>query len=97
MSSTAIGNIESIIDGIQKGDVITEYDGEKIVIYRDLWLYQFVNKPTYKPIVIKYIHDGKKQTATVTPTKYYSLGISYYADKMAFRVIPIKFLVWSAE
>ena len=72
--------------GIQKGDVITEYDGEKIVIYRDLWLYQFVNKPTYKPIVIKYIHDGKKQTATVTPTKYYSLGISYYADKNPSKV-----------
>lgn len=66
--------------GIQKGDVITEYDGEKIVIYRDLWLYQYMNPSDGSPVKIKYKRDGKTYTTTITPTEYYSMGISYYAN-----------------
>lgn len=67
--------------GLQAGDVITEYDGKNIVIYRDLWLYQYLNPVSDKPVKIKYERDGKEYTATLTPTEYYSMGISYTADE----------------
>lgn len=67
--------------GLQEGDVITEYDGKNIVLHRDLWLYQYVNPVSEKPVVIQYERDGKKYTTTLTPSEYYSLGISYYADE----------------
>lgn len=72
--------------GLQAGDVITEYDGENIVIYRDLWLYQYLNPVSDKPIKIKYERDGKEYTTTLTPTEAYSMGISYYADENPCKV-----------
>lgn len=65
---------------LQEGDVITRYDGKKIVIYRDLWLYQYLNPADGTPIKVEYLREGKKHTTTVTPMKYYTIGISYYAS-----------------
>lgn len=66
--------------GLQEGDIITEYDGENIVIYRDLWLYQYLNPVSSKPVKIKYERNGREYTTTLIPTEYYSMGISYSAD-----------------
>lgn len=66
--------------GLQEGDIITEYNGKNIVLYRDLWLYQYVNPVSDKPVKIKYERDGKEYSTTLTPSEYYSMGISYYAD-----------------
>lgn len=72
--------------GLKTGDVITEYDGKNIVIYRDLWLYQYLNPVSDKPVKIKYERDGKEYTTTLTPNEYYSMGISYSADKTPCKV-----------
>ena len=65
--------------GIEKGDAITEYDGETIVLWRDLWLYQYLNKLDGSPVKVKYERNGKEYTTSIIPEKYYSLGISYVA------------------
>lgn len=67
--------------GLQEGDVITEYNGKNIVLYRDLWLYQYVNPASKKPVFIKYERNGKEYSTTLMPSKYYSMGISYYGDE----------------
>lgn len=66
--------------GLEKGDVITEYNGENIVISRDLFLEQYMNPVTDEDITIKYKRDGKEYTTKVTPKEVYSMGISFYAD-----------------
>ena len=68
------------VAGLQEGDVITGYDGENIVIYRDLWLYQYMNPSDGSPVKVKYKRDGKEYQAVLQPEKSYSLGISYYAS-----------------
>ncbi len=67
--------------GLQEGDVITEFDGEKVVIYRDLWLYQYVNPLTEEDVHVKYVRDGKTYETTLTPSKAYSLGITYVPNE----------------
>lgn len=67
--------------GLKEGDVITEYDGKNIVIRRDLWLYQYINPVDKKPVKVKYERDGKEYTTTITPSEYYSMGISYVPNK----------------
>lgn len=66
--------------GMQEGDIIIEYDGKNIVIYRDYWLYDYLNPLSGKDITVKYERDGKEYETVVKPDKAYSLGISYYAD-----------------
>lgn len=76
--------------GIQDGDIITEYDGKNIVIYRDLWLYQYMNPVDNKPIKVKYERNGKEYTTKLIPNEYYSLGISYYADDNECKVTVVE-------
>jgi len=66
--------------GLKEGDVITEYEGKKIIFYRDIWLYQYVNPVSDDPIDIKYKRDGKEYSTTITPSKAYYLGVSYRQD-----------------
>ena len=66
--------------GIQKGDIITEYDGENIVIWRDLWLYKYLHTLDGSPVKVKYERGGKEYTTQIIPEKYYSLGISYMSS-----------------
>lgn len=67
--------------GLKEGDIITEYDGDNIVIYRDLWLHLYMNPPKSKTVKLKYLRDGKEYTTKLTPSLMYSLGISYYASE----------------
>lgn len=76
--------------GLKEGDVITEYDGKKIVIYRDLWLYQYVNPVDKNPVKIKYERNGKEYSTTITPNEYYSIGVSYYADDNECKITVVK-------
>jgi regulator of sigma E protease len=78
--TTVSGGYAAEEAGLQVGDVITEYDGKDIVLYRDLWLYQYVHPVTSSSVKIKYERDGKEYTTTLAPTEYYSMGISYIAD-----------------
>lgn len=66
--------------GIQEGDVITEYNGENIVIARDLLLEEYISTVTSDSINVKYKRDGKEYETVVKPKKVYSMGISFYAD-----------------
>ena len=65
--------------GLRYGDVITEYDGENIVIGRDLWLYQYMYDVTEKEIPVTYERDGKEYDTVLIPQVRYSMGISYNA------------------
>lgn len=64
--------------GLREGDVIREYDGKKIVISRDLWLYQYMNDVTDEPIDITYLRDGKEYEIQMPTSQRYIMGISYY-------------------
>ncbi|SEQ11603.1 regulator of sigma E protease [Lachnospiraceae bacterium RM5] len=72
--------------GIEKGDEIIEYDGSDIVIFRDLWLHEYVNPLSDKAVDITVLRDGKKINKTINPTERYSLGIMYAADKTEAKV-----------
>lgn len=73
--------------GLQEGDVLTEYDGKNIVIYRDYWLYDYVNPLSKDDIKVKYERDGKEYETTITPAKAYSMGISYYPNENECKVV----------
>ncbi len=71
--------------GLREGDVITEFDGEKITLSRELMLHLYVDPVTEEDITLTYERDGEEYTITVTPEfrKTYALGISYMADDSA--------------
>ena len=75
--------------GLKPGDVITEFDGENIVISRDLWLYEFMYDTTEKPINIKYTRAGKEYKTTISPFVKYSMGISYQGTSTECKVLDI--------
>ena len=78
---TAVGeNVPAVEAGLKEGDVITEFNGKKIVIWRDYWLHNYLNPLDGNKVTIKYERDGKEYTTNVTPRQSYSMGISYYAD-----------------
>ena len=64
--------------GLQKGDIITEYDGYHIDLAKDLYVYSYLNELEEKPLTIKVKRDGKEQTVTYTPdaTVRYLLGFN---------------------
>lgn len=66
--------------GLKKGDVITEFNGEKIVISRDLFLTMYCEPLTGKDVTIKYERDGKEHETKVTPAEKYTMGVNFYAD-----------------
>lgn len=67
--------------GLQQGDVITEYNGENIVISRDLVLEEYIQTVTSTPIKVKYVRDGKEYETLIHPKEKYSMGISFYANE----------------
>lgn len=69
--------------GIQVGDLITEFDGEKITLARELMVHLYVSPVSKEDITITYERDGKEYTKTITPVwkDTYALGISYTADE----------------
>ncbi len=66
--------------GLKKGDVIKEFDGEKIVIARDLFLKMYCDPVTDKPVTVKYERNGKEYTTKIKPVAKYTMGVSFYAD-----------------
>lgn len=76
--------------GLKKGDLITGYNGDKIVISRDLYLDQMTDPVTKKPVTITYKRDGKTYTKDVTPKEKYSMGISYYANDNEAEIVEVK-------
>lgn len=75
--------------GLKKGDLITGYNGDKIVISRDLYLDQLTDPVTKKPVTITYKRDGKTYTKDVTPKEKYSMGISYYANDEEAKIVEV--------
>lgn len=67
--------------GLKEGDTITSYNGEDIVISRDLTLEQFVSPVTKESVEVKYKRDGKEYATKLVPKEVYSLGISYFANE----------------
>lgn len=67
--------------GLQEGDIITEVDGVKIDVGRELYLEEYVNPYTEKEVTLKYLRDGKEYQTVVTPAIKYMLGIYYTANE----------------
>lgn len=72
--------------GIVKGDIITEVNGTKVDVGRELYLEEYVNPYSKEDVKIKYTHEGKEYTTTVTPIIKYMLGIYYTANDDAATV-----------
>ena len=53
--------------GLQKGDVVTEYDGYHIDVARDLYVYTYLNQPKEELVNLTVERDGKKQELTYMP------------------------------
>lgn len=69
--------------GIQTGDIITEINGKKIHVYREISAYgAFHQKELAKgtPVTVRYLHDGEIRVAELTPKDNgygrYILGIA---------------------
>ena len=71
--------------GVQPGDLITEINGTKIVIERDLRTYLLFHQTTSEPAQFKISRNGEERELTVTPalmknqdgTESYKFGYSY--------------------
>ena len=53
--------------GLQKGDVITEYNGYHIDVARDLYVYTYLNQLREEPVTISVDRDGEEKTVTFMP------------------------------
>ena len=80
--------VESISDNsplkdtdMVKGDIITEINGRKIDIGRQLYLEEYVNPYEDEEVTIKYLHEGKEYEVTVPTAEKYMLGIYYTATE----------------
>lgn len=65
--------------GLQEGDVITEFEGKKITIGRDLDTYMTMHGLQDEEITLTYERDGKEQEISFTADseKRYMLGFNY--------------------
>ena len=65
--------------GLQVGDIITEYDGTKVDIGRDIYLEEYIEGIDGDPIKIKYERDGKEYSTTLKPVyvEQYMMGLTY--------------------
>lgn len=66
--------------GLQEGDQITAFNGYKVHLGRDLYMYLNLIGAPEDSITIDYIRDGEKQSLTYVPDseEKYMLGYSYY-------------------
>lgn len=53
--------------GLQKGDIITEYDSYHVDLAKDMYVYSYLNELEEKPLTLKVKRDGKTETITYTP------------------------------
>lgn len=66
--------------GLQEGDRITSFNGYKVHVGRDLYMYLNLIGAPDDSIEIQYVRDGEKQSLTYVPDSQekYMLGFSYY-------------------
>lgn len=71
--------------GLREGDIITEFQGKKIVIGRDLDSYLTLHGLTDEKISLTYERDGEEQEISflADSTKKYMLGFGYIAEEEA--------------
>lgn len=81
--------------GLKEGDKITEINGEKITIYRDLQLYLALNPG--KSLLLSYEREGKDKTVTIQPKKdesgNYYVGI--YSPRGRVKTSPLETIRYS--
>lgn len=53
--------------GLQKGDIITEFQGYHIDLGKDLYVYSYLNELTEAPVTLTVKREGKEQEITYTP------------------------------
>ncbi len=65
--------------GLQEGDLIREFNGEKINLGREIAVELYVHPITEEDVEIVYERDGKEYTAVISPAyqERYAIGISY--------------------
>jgi regulator of sigma E protease len=68
--------------GIEKGDIITEFDGEDISLSREIMVHLYASPLTDEKIKVKVLRDGKEIEKTITPVwkERYAVGVSYTND-----------------
>ena len=66
---------------IAEGDIITEVNGVKIDVGRQLYLEEYVNVYSDEEVKIKYLHEGKEYEVSVPTIERYMLGIYYTASE----------------
>lgn len=69
--------------GVRSGDVITEFNGSKVTLARELMLELYVNPLNGETVTLKYERDGKEYDVSIKPEnkKTYALGITYMATE----------------
>lgn len=65
--------------GLQKGDIITEVDGQTINFSRELVYHFYFDPMTEKPVEVSYLRDGKEYEVSMAPYQVtrYLLGCIY--------------------
>ncbi len=86
--------------GIQKGDIIVKMGNKKINIYREISIYNQFHQG--EDVEITYIHDGKKQTVTLTPkmdeeSGYTRIGITGSGNTKANIFTSIQYGVYEVK
>lgn len=88
--------------GIRAGDIITEINGKKIHLYREISNYNMFEQEAFqtgRPVEVRYLHDGEERVAQIVPrddgTGRYILGI---AGNQNYRMeaSPLEVLKYSA-
>lgn len=53
--------------GLQKGDIITEFQGYHIDLGKDLYVYSYLNELTEEPVMLKVKREGREETIAYAP------------------------------
>lgn len=53
--------------GLQKGDIITEFQGYHIDLGKDLYVYSYLNELSEAPVTMKVKREGQEETITYAP------------------------------
>ncbi len=79
------------IAGLKEGDLITEINGSKINISREIMLYEMFNPVTDESINISYIRDGEERTVTIKADEIvrYQLGFQYTPNEELAVIEPL--------
>lgn len=74
--------------GLQEGDLILKYNGEKVSLGREISLEQYIHPVSDEEIEITYERDGKKNKTTIKPEKLtkYALGVSYTNNEEPLKI-----------